>query len=625
MNPVTEWQAMFNAVSDAICLLDDKHIIRHSNTAMSKIFGLTEDQLFGKPCWQIVHNSATIIPECPVFRMEKSLRRESQVLQIAGKWFQVTVDPILDETGKHIKTVHIVRDITEQKQSEFALAAEKERLAVTLRSIGDGVIATDTRGNIVIMNVVAELLCGWKQVDAYGLPLSQVFNIINENTRKRHDNPVEKVLSSGQIIELANHTVLISPDGTERVIADSAAPIKDHTEKIIGVVLVFRDMTEKQKLQEAAQKNQKLESLGILAGGIAHDFNNLMGGIFGYIDMANEESTDANVSSYLAKAMTTIDRARGLTRQLLTFAKGGAPIRKVTPLFPFVEDTARFAISGSNAVCRFVIPDGLWLCDIDTSQLSQAIENIVINAQQAMPGGGIIEISAANVSLAKKQHITLPAGNFVRLSIKDTGIGMPKGMIAHIFDPFYTTKPKGHGLGLATCYSIINRHDGAIEVESEPGKGSTFHIFLPVSNEFASMVAPKAPPTHKGSGTFVVMDDEEVIRDSFRAVLKTMGYTVVLKNDGKAVLDFLTEESAAGRTIAGMILDLTVPGGVGGIETVAEIRKLNPTMPVFVASGYSQDPAMSSPAEYGFTDSICKPFRRVELAEMLERSMGKKE
>ena len=294
-------------------------------------------------------------------------------------------------------------NIGELQQALAEIAAQKERLAVTLRSIGDGVITTDTSGNIVIMNKVAEDLTGWKLDEALGKPLATVFNIINENTRKPHENPVAKVLSSGQIVELANHTLLISRDGTERIIADSGAPIKDKDNKTIGVVLVFRDMTEKQQLQDSMQRAQKLESLGVLSGGIAHDFNNLMGGIFGYIDLAIAKSTEEEVIQRLSKAMNAIERARSLTGQLLTFAKGGAPIQKIAHLFPFVEETAKFALSGANVSCNFGVSQDLWACNFDKNQIGQVIDNLIINAQQAMPVGGTIEMSARNISLAEKR------------------------------------------------------------------------------------------------------------------------------------------------------------------------------------------------------------------------------
>ncbi len=515
------------------------------------------------------------------------------------------------------------RMLTEYKQAELALAAEKERLAVTLRSIGDGVITTDTNGNIVMLNKAAEALTGWNSDEATGRPLSEVFNIINELTRQQCENSVERVLATGAIVELANHTSLIAKDGREIVIADSGAPIYDNENQIVGVVLVFRDMTEKQKLEDFMQKSQKLESLGVLAGGIAHDFNNLLGGIFGYIEVALGETTEEKVSTYLAKSLSNINRARALTQQLLTFAKGGAPIKKIQNLFPFVQETTQFALSGSSVSSRFQIQDNLWLCDFDKNQIGQVVDNLIINAQQAMPDGGTIEVSARNISLPAKEHILLAAGNYVKLSIKDQGIGIPKEFLPRIFDPYYTTKLKGHGLGLSTCYSIVNRHGGCIDIESEPGKGSTFHVYLPAAIEPISIPAVKTAGKHRGSGTFLVMDDEEEIRNIMQISLESFGYTVVLKENGKDAIDFFVTETQANRKLAGMIFDLTIPGGMGGKEAIREIRKICSNTPAFVASGYSIDPVMANPEKYGFNASIYKPIQMAKLSEMLEKHLKK--
>lgn len=378
------------------------------------------------------------------------------------------------------------------------------------------------------------------------------------------------------------------------------------------------NVTEKQKMQEIIQRSAKLDSLGILAGGIAHDFNNLLAGIFGYIDLAALKTTEPQVYEYLEKSLSTIERARGLTQQLLTFSKGGAPVKKTESLFPFLKETASFALSGSSVSCNFDYPENLWACSFDKNQIGQVIENIIINAQQSMPAGGTIEFSARNISLAEKEHPVLLKGNYVKMSIKDSGIGMPKELLLQIFDPFFTTKPKGHGLGLATCYSIINRHGGSIDVESEPSKGSTFHVYIPASSESIMSSTENKYLQQKAKGTIMVMDDDEIVNDVVSAMLESFGYSVVCKTNGKDAVDFFTAEIKANRKITAMIFDLTIPGGMGGKEAVTEIRKMDTEIPVFVASGYASDPVMANPAKYGFTASICKPFKIADLAEMLE-------
>jgi PAS domain S-box-containing protein len=515
-----------------------------------------------------------------------------------------------------------VLDITDYKRADDALAREKERLSVTLRSIADGVIATDTEGKIVLINHAAEQLTGWKQNDCFGMPLSSVFNIIDETSRKPCQNPVQKILQNRNTEKLTTQTILISRDGQERLIENSGAPIRDKNGSIIGIVLVFRDITEKEKLMEAIQNNQRLESLGILAGGIAHDFNNIMSGIFGYIELARDESDNQLVTQYLKEALKAIGRVKGLTQQLLTFAKGGEPVRKTSPLFPFVTETAKFALSGSNVSSITEIHQEIWPCDYDANQLGQVIDNIVINAQQAMPLGGTIFISAKNVIIGNN-HPILNKGKYVQISIKDSGIGIPKEILPKIFDPFFTTKQKGSGLGLTTSYSIIHRHRGTIEVQSEPGKGSTFHIFLPASENTLCISSSTNIAFHQGNGRILLVDDEEIILNTVKAMLESMKYSVVCKNEGSSALDLYKNELSF-NPFSAIIVDLTIPAGMGGKELVKEIRKTDTEIPVFVSSGYAEDPIMADPKKYGFTGSLSKPFKKSDLMELLDKHLPKK-
>jgi PAS domain S-box-containing protein len=524
----------------------------------------------------------------------------------------------------------LIHDITTRKQMEKALMAEKERLAVTLRSIADGVITTDIQGRIVMMNRVAEKMTGWTQEEALGKPLSEVFYIINEYTRQICQNPVEKVLKTQSIVETENHTLLISRTKHERIISDSGAPIHDTAHCMIGVVLVFRDITEKQKMLETMQRAEKLDSLGVLAGGIAHDFNNLLSAIFGYIDMARiQSSTDKTLGDYLDRALEANSRARDLTQQLLTFAKGGTLERSMIPLEPFLKKNVRFALSGSRVTYLFDIADQLDACEFDEHQMAQVIDNIVINAQQAMPYGGTIFVSAGNMEFNADSSSKGHQGRYCHISIRDNGPGIAKNLQKRIFDPFFSTKAKGSGLGLAICYSIIHQHDGFIEVQSEPGKGTTFHIYLPVSDKQGPEITPvrtSVPPVrHEGRGNILIMDDEDAIRDILSTMLTIMGYTATKVADGREALKILQEKDKQGERFDAAILDLTVPGGVGGMEAVTDIRKTHPDLPVFASSGYSEDPVMSQPSAYGFTDSLRKPYTTTELADLLNRHLTEKE
>jgi PAS domain S-box-containing protein len=577
---------------------------------LNELLGKTMDELFPSDfAKKMIEDDTKILYEGKLVNIEEEFN---------GRYYETTKYPIFQD-GKPSYLAGYTIDITERKLAEEKLASEKERLSVTLRSIGDGVITTDINGNVEILNRVAEELTGWTQDEARGKSVGDVYNIIDELTLKPHVSPVLKALETGRFEESTNDTILISKDGTERLVLESGSPIKDRNSSTIGVVIVFRDITEKRKFEETVQKAQKLESLGVLAGGIAHDFNNLLGGIFGSIDLAKLKNKDNNLAGYFNGALSAIERARGLTQQLLTFSRGGTPVMKPGRLLPFIQDSVQFALSGSNVSCRFDLPENLPGCYFDKNQIGQVIDNLIINAQQAMPMGGILDVSARSLSFNENEHAILRPGNYVRISIRDRGIGIPKEIIPFIFDPFFSTKAKGHGLGLATCYSIISRHGGAIDVESTPGEGSTFSIFLSVSAESADADAKAQEIRHKGRGRIIVMDDEEIILNILEEMLAEFGYSVVTMKDGKDAVKYFIEETGLNNDFAAMIFDLTVPGGTGGIEAVEEIRKINTIIPVFVSSGYSEDPVMANPQDFGFTASIRKPFQISELSEMLEK------
>ncbi len=521
--------------------------------------------------------------------------------------------------------------------NHISIALDNARLIDTLRkselwfkalieNAFDGVTVVDSKGKVLYESPRLKRLLGYDAGERLGIV---AFDMVHPDDIAGVQEALGRsVAHPGETLQMVLR--VRHKDGMWLWMECSGRNLLDDP-NINGIVVNYRDITERKKteedrlkLEQQLQQAQKLESLGVLAGGIAHDFNNLLSGLFGYIELANTESKDSTVSGYLATALNTIDRARGLTRQLLTFAKGGAPVRKVGALFPIIRETSQFALSGSNVSCRFNVPAGLLLCNFDKNQIAQVIDNIVINAQQAMPMGGTIEISAMNISLRENELSSLPAGNYVKISIKDNGIGIPKEILPRVFDPFFTTKQKGSGLGLTICYSIIKKHNGCIDVESEQGKGSTFHLFLPASNESPAITAPEPFAGHRGSGRILIMDDEEIIREALGKLLKNLGYSVECRKEGKETLDFFIEETKAGRPFAAMFLDLTIAGGMGGREAVAELRTLNARLPVFVSSGYADDPVMANPGNFGFTDSICKPFKMEELAALLNRHLGDK-
>ena len=514
--------------------------------------------------------------------------------------------------------------ITARKRAEASLAEEKERLAVTLRSIGDAVIATDAQGRITLINKVAEHLTGWRQEAALGEALEKVFTIVNEHTRERCDNPVAKVLETGGIVGLANNTVLVGKDGSQRVIEDSGAPILDHQNRTLGVVLVFRDATEKRRMQEERQKAQKLESLGVLAGGIAHDFNNSLTAIIGNISLAKIYAQPGErILEKLEEIERVALRTKGLTQQLLTFSKGGEPVKSTVSIAELLKEAALFTLRGSNVRCTFDLPENLWSATVDAGQIGQVINNIIINAEQSMPEGGILEARAQNVEIASSTPIPLVRGKYVKISIRDQGIGIPDAHLTKIFDPYFTTKQKGSGIGLSVAYSIVDKHSGYIAAESDDG-GTTFHVYLPATESAGSAQTDHRSAILRGVGTVLLMDDEPDIRTVGGEMLQALGYTVVCARDGAGAVERYGQAQEAGEAFDAVILDLTIPGGMGGKEAVTKILALDPSAAVIVSSGYSNDPVMAQFRRYGFQGAVSKPYQLKDLSAVLHEVLAGK-
>ena len=515
----------------------------------------------------------------------------------------------------------LIQTNMELEKATNELKKSKETAEKYLNIAAEIILSLDVNGDITLLNESGHKLLGYEKDELIGKNWFKT--CLQKEIQEEVYGVFKKIINEeiGNVLAYENN--VITKTGNLKIVFWHNTLLKDEKGRIIGTLSSGEDITEKQNLLETAQKHHKIESLGVMAGGIAHDFNNLLGGIYGYIDLARSSARDPETKEYLESTLNTMNRARGLTQQLLTFSKGGAPVRKIERLIPFIQETVQFALSGSNVLCNFDIPENLWLCNFDRNQIGQVIDNLVINALQAMPMGGTIEVKAQNISFKNKKHPILTDNYYVKITVKDFGIGIPPEILNRIFDPFFTTKVKGHGLGLATSYSIISRHEGIIDVESESGKWSAFHIYLPAVKDESSAKIKKKSSIQKGSGTIIVMDDEESIRDVVQSMLKALGYSVILTKDGNEVIDLIKEEYKANRKITGIILDLTVPGGMGGKAAITEIRKIDKDVPVFVSSGYAEDPIMSSPGEYGFTDSLCKPFMISDLSDLLDKYLNK--
>ncbi|MCX7679365.1 MAG: PAS domain S-box protein [Spirochaetes bacterium] len=621
-----KFRTLSNLTPTGIVMYQNDEII-YVNQAVEYITGYSANEITALLFWNSIHPEDLPMMRTRIQkRIEGDKKIHSYEFRIFAKdgsikWLHATTS-LIQFNAKPTILASIV-DITGKKRAEEQLFEEKEKLQITLQSIADGVIATDTRGRVMIINEAAQKLTGYTQKEAEGKQLSDIFHIIHELSGKPLENPVEKVLSTGQKYELSNHTVLISKDGRKHIIADSAAPITDTKGNILGVVLVFRDMTEKMHLLEQAQRAQRLESIGILAGGIAHDFNNILEGVFGYLGLAAININDEKTSQMIHNALKSIQRAKGLTSQLLTFAKGGDPVKKIQPIVPIVIDTVQFITSGSNVRIEFDFAENISNAEFDANQISHVIENITLNAIQAMPHGGVIAVRGENVHFNEGEHPLL-CGDYVKITIRDSGIGIPKEILNKIFDPFFTTKSKGQGLGLATSYSIIAKHQGTIEVESEIGIGTAFHIYLPASIAKAEE-SIKIPEKKKLIvGKILVLDDEPIMQEIMVKFLEHLGFTALVAATGKEAIELFIREKERGNPFNALIFDMTIRGGMSGKDAICEIRKIDPDIPAFVMSGYSDDKVLAQPERFGFNGSLSKPFKIEDLEELLAKFFSEK-
>lgn len=554
---------------------------------------------------------------------------------ISGKWIKVNTNSWLleinslayefDKMSDQLQSafINLKNEIQVKENYQNILNTEKERLAVTLKSIGDGVITTDVAGNIISMNPIAEQLTGWLNEEAQHIPIEEVFIIKDDDKGNKKANPVEIALKTKKIGELSNNTILISKDNREMIVSDISAPIKNNQNEVIGAILVFRDITEKQRLLQVVHNTQKIESIGILAGGIAHDFNNLLASIYGFIELAVLQTDNEKVSYFLSQASTSIKRAKSLTQQLITFSEGGVPIKETVNFVEFLQDSINFAVSETDINVNYFLQTEPYLVDIDKGQITQVIDNVILNSIQAMPSAGVIDVIVENISIDDKNINRIKPGDYLRVKIKDYGKGIPKNIINNIFDPFFTTKLKRHGLGLSISHSIINKHNGYIFAESELDVYTLMTIYLPASEKQVIEEEYSGNVYQLGSGKIIVMDDEELVRDTYKYMLEALGYKVILTTNGYEMLDIFKSLNEKNDEIDAIILDLTIPGSLGGKDTIQEIRKINQDIPVFVASGYTGDPAVINPQDYGFTDNLPKPFEMSELSLLIHKYLIK--
>lgn len=524
-----------------------------------------------------------------------SVRQEKEWSQDAVKLLQLTAEMFINA----IQRKHVEEEI-------------RKHLAI-LEVTHDAIIVMDTTGKIQFWNKGAEQIYGYPRWEAFGNSYCK-FLAVEPGFRDRLS---QALLTKG---EWRGESVHKTKLGEQKVIESRCALIRDSEGAPWSILLVNSDISERKRWEEHSQQASKLEMVGLLAGGIAHDFNNILTAIAGNLSLAKTQAgIEGNVLEHVLSAERATLRARDLTYQLLTFARGGAPVRKSASIVELIQETAEFALRGRRSICNFNLPSDTWPAEVDEGQISQVIQNLILNADQAMPAGGTVHITSHNVEIVHgdENPRTLGAGRYVAITIRDEGIGIPSEIRSKIFDPYFTTKRSGSGLGLATSYSIIKKHLGEFEVESTPGAGSTFRFYLPASDVAPTPKIDRSLDVIRGAGRILIMDDDELIRETLSGMLRHLGYDVDVTSEGKEAIEKYTKSIKCGDKYDAVVMDLTIRGGMGGKEAVQELRKIDPLVRAIVSSGYSNDPTMSNFKDYGFCSIVKKPYTLGELSKVM--------
>jgi signal transduction histidine kinase/CheY-like chemotaxis protein len=527
----------------------------------------------------------------------------------------------LSETNKKL-----IQDMAEREKAEAALFEREKFLSEVFLSIRDPISVLSTELTIVRVNDVMELWYAGK------MPIAgkKCYWVYHNRDKPCENCPSLRTMATGSVTT----EVVDKCDSQGNKVGWSevnAFPWKDaRTGKLLGVIEHVRDVTERYRLEEELFKVKKLESLGVLAGGIAHDFNNILTGIMSNIFLAKSRAgADPEAQRLLGDAEKASQRAGTLVRKLLTFSKGGEPVKEVIALNEVIEETIGFCLTGTSVDFTLLLAPGLRTIEADRAQIDQVFNNLFINAAQAMPHGGTLTVSSENIDVGPSQSRTfrLPAslgeGEYVRVVVSDEGEGIPSENMGKIFDPYFTTKDKGSGLGLTIAYSVVNRHKGALTVDSSVGRGTAVSVYLPASRAALPSLKKNenASPVVK-SGRVLVLDDDTLVRTAIEKMLVYAGFEVSGTATGEETVALYEKTWKTGEPFSFVILDLTIPGGMGGKETVKKILCINSAAKVIVASGYSNDPVMADCRKYGFAGAVPKPFRMSELLEVLEKAAG---
>ena len=622
------FQMAVESSTDAIGMSTPEGRHYYQNEAYTRMFGLSVSEVDGvsgppstvyadgkegKKIFDIIMNGGSF--EGEVKMLDKD-RKEKDIYLRAYS--------IKTKEGKVVGLVGSHNDITDRKQAEIKIVESERFIRNILDTVDEGFISVSRDFRIILANKAYCSQVGMADDEVVGRHCYEVSHkSIKPCFEEGEDCAVRHVFETGEPYGATHrHT-----DRKEEIlyVATKAFPIRDSSGAITSVIETVQNITEKHLLEEERLKTQKLEAIGTLAGGIAHDFNNLLQGVFGYISMA-KMSLDSGAKSFamLEQAEKALHMSVNLTTQLLTFSKGGKPVKKRVTLQPVIENSVRFALSGSRSDYGIKLDSDLWHVEADEGQLGQVIQNIVLNSDQAMPMGGTILITAKNIRTPQKGIPQLPGkGNYVEISIQDSGIGISEEYLSKIFDPYFTTKVKGSGLGLATCYSIIKNHNGVIHVSSKMGNGTAFYVYLPAIEAEKELPKPTELAQYIRKGKILVMDDDEMIRNIAGDMIKALGHDVELAGHGDEAIGKYKAAMESGNPFDIVILDLTIRGGMGGKETIERLLAVNSGIKAVVSSGYSDDAVVSDYNNYGFRARLTKPYKFEELRDTLNKLLNK--
>ncbi len=609
------FSSLLNQSNDAIFIIDPKTgCFLYVNDKACISLGYSRDELTKM---EVVDIEA-VIPDnfswdahVKEVRKKGSLVIEGRHKRRDGTTIPVEINVKYITKGRDAYMVAMVRDISERIEN-------RERYTAIIRSAMDAFWMIDRDGRFLDVNDATCAMLGYSREEMLTMRVSDVEAIEQPNEMADH---IKRVIEEGYDRFETRHR---RKDGS---IIDAEVNVKFINISGGQFYAFVRDITERKRaedrkiaglIEEERMRFQRLESLGVLAGGIAHDFNNILTVVMGNISLAIQL---VNSSDKLYKNLTEAEKAvvlaQDLTMQLLTFSRGGAPVKTILPIAAVVRESVEFAARGSNVRCDFAISEGLKSAEADEGQIRQVIHNLVINSLQAMPNGGTISIRCENTTIGQEGYLSLKGGDYVKVSVEDIGVGIPEEHQNRIFDPFFTTKHKGSGLGLATSYSIINKHDGLITVSSTPGKGAQFDIYLPASDRDAISEAGYDDIPVPGKGKILVMDDEDIIRRLAGDMLNYLGYQSESAADGEETIEKFKEARDSGKPYDLIIMDLTIPGAMGGKEAIERLLSIDPGVKAIVSSGYSNDPILSEYRKYGFSGIVKKPYRLAELSQIV--------